>query len=174
MSWDAIGAIGEIIGAAAVVLTLAYLGVQVRQNNRNMRNAAYQHVQSELNAARASVSENTSLARALRIASFQTDDQLNADEAMQFHFWMLQAFWAFHACYRLHWEGLISDEEIEGRRREVAAIKGGPGFLQWWESASQFFDARFCQFVDEIPIGDPVTFNEGSAQWGVASSVEQS
>jgi hypothetical protein len=30
MDWDAIGAIGEILGAAAVVATLAYLGVQVR------------------------------------------------------------------------------------------------------------------------------------------------
>ena len=34
MNWDAIGAIGEIIGAAAVVLTLFYLAVQIRQSNR--------------------------------------------------------------------------------------------------------------------------------------------
>ncbi len=30
MNWEAIGAIGEILGAFAVVLTLAYLAVQVR------------------------------------------------------------------------------------------------------------------------------------------------
>ena len=30
MNWDAIGAIGEVLGAAVVVLTLGYLAVQVR------------------------------------------------------------------------------------------------------------------------------------------------
>ena len=30
MNWEAIGALGEIVGALAVVLTLAYLAIQVR------------------------------------------------------------------------------------------------------------------------------------------------
>jgi len=33
MCWDAIGAIGEIIGASAVVLTLGYLAVQLHVQN---------------------------------------------------------------------------------------------------------------------------------------------
>ena len=33
MNWEAIGAISEIIGAIAVVVTLIYLAVQVRQNS---------------------------------------------------------------------------------------------------------------------------------------------
>jgi hypothetical protein len=32
MNWEAIGAVGEIIGAVAVLLTLIYLAVQMRQN----------------------------------------------------------------------------------------------------------------------------------------------
>ena len=31
MNWEAIGAIGEVLGALAVVITLIYLAVQVRQ-----------------------------------------------------------------------------------------------------------------------------------------------
>ena len=34
MSWDAIGALGEIIGATAVILTLVYLASQVRYAKR--------------------------------------------------------------------------------------------------------------------------------------------
>ncbi len=33
MNWDALGAIGEIFGAAAVLITLLYLAAQVRQAN---------------------------------------------------------------------------------------------------------------------------------------------
>jgi hypothetical protein len=36
MNWEAIGAIGEIVGAAAVVVTLIYVAAQVRQNTRSM------------------------------------------------------------------------------------------------------------------------------------------
>lgn len=35
MNWDAIGAIGEVIGAIAVVATLGYLAKQVSQQNRS-------------------------------------------------------------------------------------------------------------------------------------------
>jgi hypothetical protein len=37
MNWEALGAIGEIVGAIAVVLTLGYLAVQIRQNTRSLR-----------------------------------------------------------------------------------------------------------------------------------------
>ncbi len=40
MNWDAIGAIGELYGALAVVLTLGYLAAQVRQNSQGMKVAA--------------------------------------------------------------------------------------------------------------------------------------
>jgi hypothetical protein len=35
MNWDAIGAIGEIVGALAVFLTLFYLAIQIRQNTKS-------------------------------------------------------------------------------------------------------------------------------------------
>jgi hypothetical protein len=33
VNWDAIGAIGEVVGAVGVIATLGYLAVQIRQNN---------------------------------------------------------------------------------------------------------------------------------------------
>jgi hypothetical protein len=33
MNWDAIGAIGEIVGALAVLITLIYLAMQIKQNS---------------------------------------------------------------------------------------------------------------------------------------------
>jgi len=40
MNWDAIGAVGEILGALAVVATLAYLAIQMKQNSASLRIAA--------------------------------------------------------------------------------------------------------------------------------------
>ena len=41
MNWDALGAIGELVGAAAVVLTLGYLAVQIRQSGKSSRQQSY-------------------------------------------------------------------------------------------------------------------------------------
>lgn len=44
MNWDAIGAIGEIIGATAVVVSLFYLATQIRVQNRESRIASIHQV----------------------------------------------------------------------------------------------------------------------------------
>jgi hypothetical protein len=36
INWDAIGPVGETIGAVAVIATLFYLAVQIRQTNRHV------------------------------------------------------------------------------------------------------------------------------------------
>jgi len=40
MNWEAVGAVGEILGAIAVLITLGYLAVQIRQNTRAMKTSA--------------------------------------------------------------------------------------------------------------------------------------
>jgi hypothetical protein len=42
MNWQAIGAVGEILGALAVVLTLAYLAVQIRESRKATAADIYQ------------------------------------------------------------------------------------------------------------------------------------
>lgn len=37
MNWEAIGAVGEVVGALGVVVTLAYLAQQIRENSRQMK-----------------------------------------------------------------------------------------------------------------------------------------
>jgi hypothetical protein len=47
VNWEAAGAIGEIIGAAAVVVSLVYLASQIRVQNREARAASVHQVLHE-------------------------------------------------------------------------------------------------------------------------------
>ena len=57
MNWDAIGAIGELLGAAVVFISLVYLATQIRHSSKSMRSQnlnaqtdqflAVQHLQME-------------------------------------------------------------------------------------------------------------------------------
>lgn len=49
MNWGALGAIGEIVGAAGVIISLLYLASQVRSNSRQLRHASAQAVLDKLN-----------------------------------------------------------------------------------------------------------------------------
>lgn len=45
MNWEAIGAIGETLGAIGVIVTLVYLAAQLRQNTRALRSNSWQAIQ---------------------------------------------------------------------------------------------------------------------------------
>ena len=49
MNWDAIGAIGETIGAIAVIATLIYLASQIRQLKQQNAQATLQHIADSMN-----------------------------------------------------------------------------------------------------------------------------
>lgn len=40
INWEAIGAIGEVVGAVGVITTLIYLALQIRQNTSSLKAAA--------------------------------------------------------------------------------------------------------------------------------------
>ena len=64
MNWDAIGAIGETLGAIAVVVTLIYLAAQIRQNSRFVKAATYHstmRARNEFNFAVATTPELSAL-----------------------------------------------------------------------------------------------------------------
>ena len=42
MNWSAIGAIGELVGGVAVIVSLIYLAIQIRQNTKATRAEIYQ------------------------------------------------------------------------------------------------------------------------------------
>ncbi len=54
MNWETISAISEAVGAVAIVATLIYLAIQIRQNTASVKGSAYQQwvaANLELNVA---------------------------------------------------------------------------------------------------------------------------
>ena len=62
MNWEAVGAIGEIVGAIAVVGTVAYLAAQTRQANLLARSNAALMLQAENRSHRNALAQDRELA----------------------------------------------------------------------------------------------------------------
>ncbi len=58
MNWDAVGAIAELVGATAVVLTLVYLSIQLRQNTRAVEHATERGVWEDASTWMYKLAEN--------------------------------------------------------------------------------------------------------------------
>ncbi len=81
MNWDAIGAVGEILGAIAVFVSLLYLAIQIRSNT-NQSSALMTHsIESGYNSILDSVISNHQFAELL--AKSLTIETLSSSEELQ-------------------------------------------------------------------------------------------
>ena len=88
MNWEALGAISELVGALAVIATLLYIALQIRQNTKAIRgatlNAITEHKQFELRWS-------SDIATAWR-KSLSEPENLTEEENWQMSEWMASSF----------------------------------------------------------------------------------
>ncbi|MEC7766452.1 MAG: hypothetical protein VYA28_07715 [Pseudomonadota bacterium] len=162
MNWEAIGALGEIVGALAVVLTLAYLAIQVRHakeaaadTNRLERSKGVRDMMLA-SAADSGLREN--LTKGLQLSDYYNEIASNlnmsSDEAASFDWAMLYWFW-------LHWGQYASttkESDVEELRNVISGFYRNPGVRVCWEKspwARPVLEKDFVNFVDEILAQDP-------------------
>ena len=81
MDWNAIGAIGEILGATGVIVTLGYLAVQIRASTSQSQAAMVQSIVGEFNVGHTAVMSNLQLAEAF--VKNQIGEDVSAAEQIQ-------------------------------------------------------------------------------------------
>ena len=158
MNWDAIGAVGEIIGATAVFITLLYLATQVRQANSHARAQTRQRMTEQ---AQAEVYQGM-IDEPSIFQSLYKKEPLTEIEWIKLNGWLLAAMRQREYEWFQMRSGAI-DEEIWQAYREVIRMHLGTARTRkWWEVVgSPPFDPDFCamvgQLLDEkggIPIGE--------------------
>jgi hypothetical protein len=104
LNWDAIGAIGEVIGAVAVFVTLAYLAVQIRQNTHSVSTSIYESAMSGFNDVNRLICENAELSSIFRRGN---PDPTSLDEEELFRFSLLTRNYSNHIykLFRLYERG---------------------------------------------------------------------
>ena len=87
MDWDAIGAIGEVLGAVAVIATLLYLGTQISQTNRIAKSSVARELQqkySDLYTLIATNSEIMGLVTRLRNSNYVIESEEEEEQLESF------------------------------------------------------------------------------------------
>jgi hypothetical protein len=142
------GAIGELVGAAAVLVTLAFLTSQIRQSNRATKSSAYQAYLERRSNMQAMITDPQ--VNGMFLAG--VFDPINAsDEDLRgMHQMMHLCMTYFEGAHRLWCEGLLSDVDWKANLVMLSEFQATQGFRLWWPSVNDFFDPRFVRAVDCI------------------------
>ncbi len=155
MNWEAIGAIGNILSAIAVIATLGYLAVQIKvahtvgsDTNRQQRGAGVR----EISLALATHDE-------LRNAWVKAEgfDSINEQIAAQLKLSQDEANRLVYACnymFWLHWAqwaSLKTDDDLAELRHIIQAFYCSPPMSAVWKLHPyvQLLDQKFVHFVNE-------------------------
>jgi hypothetical protein len=130
MNWDAIGAIGEVLGAVAVLITLIYLAIQIRQNTRSVAASAFESAMSGFNEVMRDISTNADLATIVRRGGLDPTS-LNEDELFRFNFAVRCNSNHVYKLFRLHQQGVLPRDEWRNVAREAAQVFSMPGYADF-------------------------------------------
>ena len=162
MNWEAIGAIGEIIGALAVVITLAYLAIQIRQNNDLLRSESRQALVTNDITSLSVNMKNSDV-----FTKFANEKELSEQEQMQLSFIFALDLRNREFEYFQYKHGLL-DEETWLAYRHVILINHASGLgKKWWNSVGRgIVDPGFAKLVDELLVNaEPDDTYKQMATW---------
>ena len=148
MDWDAIGALGEIIGATAVVITVGYLALQTRQNTRATKSATHHSVTIALAGLSRTISQ-AGVAKAFTKAHSSGLSSLSAEEFLIFSAQAFEIFKLNENAYFQFKEGQLDARAWAGAENYLVDRYSMSAFQEWFETPrARWFSKEYIQFLE--------------------------
>ena len=156
MNWDAIGAVGEIVGAAAVIATLIYLGRQIQDSARAARSAAVTDATNAIQTLYMELGSNPQSSE-LFLEGLTSYDSMADKKQFQWLMMMHSFFIAFQRSYFLSQEGTLDVGLRDSISTGIIAVSHMPGLKRYWEQRRTFFQPEFISWVEVLLARNPLT-----------------
>lgn len=154
MNWDAIGAIGEIIGASAVVVSLVYLALQIRSQSTQAKLSSLREMSRELRGTTAMFADRG--ISEIFVRANEDYNSLSDAESVQLIVLTTNIFRAWENAFLESRVGNLDESVWQALSREYAQTIGIPAFQHIWGLRKQNYDSGFQKYVDSIDAFDYV------------------
>ncbi len=146
MNWEAVGAVGEILGALGVIVSLVYLASQIRMQNRASRASAATEWTNQWNHFLGSFAEHPNLSE-LFVKGVRDFATLNPTEVVQFSSHLGRIFRVGENIYHQYKQGLFDPTTWRGVERTLVDLARFPGVKEWWPTRSHWYSDEFATLV---------------------------
>ena len=152
MNWDAIGAIGETVGALAVVVSLIYVALQLRSQNKEARISAQQQIAEAFRSV-ISVGNDPRIADLVVKAMDETEKLTDSErfQLLSIHQSFLRVWEQAHYQYS---EGRLEQSMWEGMLAAFSDLMSNDQVQHTWSIRKHTYRKEFAAFVDGIKLGN--------------------
>ena len=149
MNWEALGAIGELVGAAAVFISLLYLGIQIRNSRRSDQIIASANLSRSIDDWVREIVQDAELHELYRngISDYES---LHRDEKGRFGLLMFQYFRAIEAGWILARSGFVDRSYWAGVEHSMQLVIASTGGRKAFNRYRQMLGPEFAAEVDRL------------------------
>jgi hypothetical protein len=149
MNWEAIGAISGIVGTLALLVTLVYLAIQIRNNTNAVKSENVHRVTDSFNALNTLLASDSELAD-LWLRGSRNYQDLTDTEKGRFGFIQLAAFRIYDSLYYQIQRATSDDELWKAELDTIRWVFSFPGMRMWWRQQRFNFSPGFKEYIDDI------------------------
>src|SRR5262245_46556297 len=149
VNWEAISALGQLVGALAVVISLIYLANEVRSNTRATREASMRWVQDNYTQWVRQVSGHPDLSE-LYYRGIHDFESLEGVELVRFSGLMVELFRRSEEMYYLRLQGHLEPYVWNGLEASMRDFNRYPGVQAWWRFRSSWFSEASANHLNQL------------------------
>ena len=143
-----ISAIGQMLGAIGVIISIVYLAAQIRTQNKESQRQAMNALTTHWSDLNRTLVENPEMA-VLWLRALRSFDDLDAKSKLRFgaHLGRLLRF--ADSLYLNVLDGTLDKRLWRGYERTIADTVAYPGFQTWWATRKHWHTDEFCALIDQ-------------------------
>jgi len=149
MNWDAISAIGSIIGGIAVIISLIYLAVETKQNTSAMKSASFHQVRVSFSDIPMTLAQNPELVSILTRVNSDAES-LTKEEILRYEMILLTIMRRAESAYFQSKEGSLVLESWRGISETCKTALSDNIALLWWERTNHRFETSFREEIGKV------------------------
>jgi hypothetical protein len=148
MNWEAIGAVGEVGGAIAVVITLVYLSRQLRENTNSIKLQSIESTFKEWNECLKDIQSIDGVG--LAYAKALKGEPLSDPEEHQMTYLFRRIFNAYAKMQYLKSIGVSDPFNSESLEAALPYVLKMEFFHKWWPVQRNRYRAGFQRYLDDF------------------------
>jgi hypothetical protein len=152
MNWQALGAMGEFVGALAVVVSVLYLAWQVRSQVQESKLSAIHEVSEGFREGIAATFLDRQLAE-LFVAAKDDAAVLTEAERLQFIAFMQRNYRVWEDAFYQMKQGRLDEPHWRSMERQYSSLLSWPGVRWVWSIRRDFYTPEFRAYVDALQPG---------------------
>ena len=146
MTLSDLGDLGDFLGGLGVIVTLAYLAVQIRRNTQEVRSASLDAVAASHMEFQRSVWGDPVISKLW--FDGMSGVALPEDEGRQFLLMVITCARHWERAYHRARGGTLRSTSWSGIHDELTGVFSSPGVRPYWKSIQYMFSADFVDFAE--------------------------